>query len=298
MNRLIFLLPLFFYFNVQAQLAPVGSSWNYVHWTYMHWPESRNIKITIQKDTLIQGKVYSKLHSSYGYINESYKTLDNGKVYYFAQNGHHLMFDFNANAGDTIVVERHTFNGVDTIFPEAIRIDSIYYDKDINQDSLKIYQIRIIGPDQGMTAIIYERLLIGTTLMSEYNTIVSEDMFPINIEASNTHFCCYREPNGFDFLLTDSALCDILDVNEIASLQNKLFVYPNPTNQILNIQNETQYDISAIEIYDVAGMNLSSNLKILNNSIETNTLPSGNYWLIIEFTNHYRIIKKIVVASK
>jgi hypothetical protein len=43
-----------------AQFAPVGSVWNYVDWHPWLWPESHNVKITIEKDTLIQGKTYSK----------------------------------------------------------------------------------------------------------------------------------------------------------------------------------------------------------------------------------------------
>ncbi len=303
MNLKICLAICFFYSSkiLMAQLAPVGTTWNYVLWTPVNVREARNIKITIQKDTLIQGKVYSKLFSSFDFLEESYKTIENGKVYYFARDGHHLLFDFNANMGDTIIIERPDPNNIDSIYPLSIRIDSIYYEKDIKQDSLKIYNISnisTIAPNYVEKTIVYERLFIGKNLTSEHNTIFRNDIFPFNIEASTTSFYCYREPNGFSFLLIDSAECDIVDIKEVSELQNQISLYPNPVQKKLFIQNETRYSIQHIEFYDISGKQISKSKPTDLNEIGTDFLPNGDYWMIIEFTNHYRIIKKIVVADR
>lgn len=57
---------------------------------------------------------------------------------------------------------------------------------------------------------------------------------------------------------------------------NNISVYPNPVKNILNFK--TEHNISKIEVYDIAGRILSSNL-VSENKIDLNNLKTGNYIL-------------------
>lgn len=275
-------------FFSKAQFAPVGTVWNYVDWHPWLWPESHNVKITIQKDTVIQGKTYSKFEDG------CFKTLDSGRVYYFAQNAPRLLFDYNAQQGDTVEIECHTQHP-DTIYTVSIKIDSIYYIKDLDLDRVKAYNIQRMPPfDPWMpsSSTVYEKFFMGDN--PQY-TIKSEDLFPPLLEARGMHFYCYREPNGFNFTLIDTGYCDVVSTYEVEQLQTEISVYPNPANQLVHIQNTSNRAISTIELYSNTGKRIND-LSITQHEIEVSSFKTGTYWLIITLDNQVRIPKKIVVA--
>ena len=274
-----------------AQFAPVGSVWNYVDWHPWLWPESHNVKITIEKDTLIQGKTYSK------FDNGSFKTNDSGRVYYFSNNQHHMLFDYNAKQGDTIEVECNTHHP-DSIYPLSIRIDSIYFINDLQLNDIKAYLIHSVTPLSPWIenrSIVYEKILIGENT-ADY-TVLSEDLFPIIIEARSMYFYCYREPNGYHFLLTDSGLCDIVSTTEIEQIQQYVSVYPNPSKGKLFFRNDTPYPTHHLEFYDLSGKLIYHSTPVDITEFDTSLLPNGNYWVVIELSNHNRILKKATVAN-
>ncbi|MEN0047292.1 MAG: T9SS type A sorting domain-containing protein [Bacteroidota bacterium] len=59
---------------------------------------------------------------------------------------------------------------------------------------------------------------------------------------------------------------------------NQLKIYPNPTNDWLNIQSEDA-QITAIQIYDLTGKEVFSTYGLNNNAIDISSLEQGIYWL-------------------
>ena len=77
---------------------------------------------------------------------------------------------------------------------------------------------------------------------------------------------------------------------------NAIELYPNPVNDILNINNTTNETISSITIYAINGSKVKqSNAKNSLTTIQVNDLLSGIYFVKIEMNNkvlNYKFIKK------
>lgn len=98
------IMPLF-----SQNFAPSGAIWHYTQWTIN--PNVVSYK-TIESvaDTVINGISCKKLMEVERYFDTTqlrvhfmYSHLD--RVYFFAQNEFHLLYDFGADAGDTVVLE-------------------------------------------------------------------------------------------------------------------------------------------------------------------------------------------------
>ncbi|MBN9338263.1 MAG: T9SS type A sorting domain-containing protein, partial [Chryseobacterium sp.] len=73
---------------------------------------------------------------------------------------------------------------------------------------------------------------------------------------------------------------DVLAVSDLSS-DNKVSIYPNPVKDILNIKTKEAGE-STYKIYNAAGQSVA-NGKSVENKIDVNRLPSGNY--VIELVN-------------
>lgn len=66
-------------------------------------------------------------------------------------------------------------------------------------------------------------------------------------------------------------------------------VYPNPVNDILNIETET--DIKSVEIYNLQGQKIKT---VLSKQLNVSDLAAGIYMVRVEDTNNAVQTKKIV----
>ncbi len=81
--------------------------------------------------------------------------------------------------------------------------------------------------------------------------------------------------------------------NQDFSLKNNISIFPNPTSNVLNIDNKTNEQITAITIYSVKG-DLVKEIKSITNSISVSELQNGVYFVKIELNNNvlnYKFIK-------
>ena len=89
-------------------------------------------------------------------------------------------------------------------------------------------------------------------------------------------------------------------LNETAQIKNGLFVWPNPTSQLVNVSIQvTRSSAINLKIYDAAGSlvllqhgKLSAGKNMM--SIDMNKLPAGAYKLIAECESGFRQIKQII----
>lgn len=81
-----------------------------------------------------------------------------------------------------------------------------------------------------------------------------------------------------------------VESNQINS--DKVQIYPNPTKNILNINNETNSEITSISIIDALGRHI---LKSANtNTISVANLNNGVYFLKLEFKNNSIVTKRFI----
>ncbi len=81
--------------------------------------------------------------------------------------------------------------------------------------------------------------------------------------------------------------------NQDFSLKNNISIFPNPTSNVLNIDNKTNEQITAITIYSVKG-DLVKEIKSITNSISVSELQNGVYFVKIELNDdvlNYKFIK-------
>ena len=71
---------------------------------------------------------------------------------------------------------------------------------------------------------------------------------------------------------------------------NDLDIYPNPTNDFINIKQLGKYEF---QIFDVSGKLINSG-KVINQKIATVSLPKGIYVLVVQNDHNQKITKKII----
>jgi hypothetical protein len=74
-----------------------------------------------------------------------------------------------------------------------------------------------------------------------------------------------------------------------------LYLYPNPTNTIINISGQGLKD-AKVSVIDLSGRVISNNASVFNgNVLQVNMeqLASGSYFLLIENEN-YRSVKQVI----
>lgn len=97
--------------------------------------------------------------------------------------------------------------------------------------------------------------------------------------------------------LGDSSILNTA-VNQLV-LDNKISVYPNPTNEILNISIAKELDLTHAKIFlvDISGrVILTQPINSTESTININHLPNGVYVLKINLNNEHSILKKISVC--
>lgn len=80
--------------------------------------------------------------------------------------------------------------------------------------------------------------------------------------------------------------------NNSFELEESVFLYPNPSDDLVTIQMPTNITIEKVTFYNALGQNI---LTSANQSIRTNSIASGMYWVKIETSEgviHKNFIKK------
>lgn len=130
----------------------------------------------------------------------------------------------------------------------------------------------------------------GLDTNGTYHVVVSSG----NTEFNNLNFyvdSMYIHPNTINFIQTENLL-----------LENKIIVYPNPSQQFTYIQYELlQSTEVSVDLYNVVGNKIESilpNTKLEKNKythrINTSSLSSGIYFINLKINNSQKVIKLIV----
>ena len=150
----------------------------------------------------------------------------------------------------------------------------------------------------GTTAKIYKDGTLLSSAALTWNTVNNSNFFKLGVaETGNTTFWigAFDDLKIYNYALTQTEVSNLYSNNTLSSenfnLNNlEVSIYPNPTNDVLNI--ETASDLKSIEIYNIQGQKvLSSNQKQINVS----TLPSGIYMIRIQDAENAIVTKKVII---
>jgi hypothetical protein len=117
--------------------------------------------------------------------------------------------------------------------------------------------------------------------------------FNYTIEEVDNYYKLTITNNDGDWLVYNSVLLSNPTFNE-----NTVSLYPNPVQNILNIQN-TANNLSKIQIYDLNGRLLQNHaLQINEVTLDMSQLTSGVYVVVLENEMGHQISRKIVKTGK
>lgn len=263
--------------HAQNEFGAVGSYWMYTHIPHST-PNSGETMISVEKDTLIDGKTYKILRKKYShYINSTYGPPQTGDIRFGLMRiandsvfiDDELILDFNMMLDDSLLV-----NGiapiqmiVDSIGAEMV--DGIEYKKWYGQKLCLVNGY----PDPYETFTILEH--IGQT--DDYLFWNTDNC---SIGGDHNIFKCYKNGN-FTYPSSENCaplLISTTQVNDISGLE----LFPNPVEDILNI-SISDFVIKEVAVFDVKGKEI---LREENNTdniqINTDNLQRGTYLIQIQ----------------
>lgn len=274
--------------NYAQEFAPIRSIWHYTQWTIN--PDLTSFKtIESNSDTTINGIQCRKMIEVERYLDTTnviyhYMHSENDSVFFFAENDFHLLYDFGANTGDTIILDYFsTYDGT----PLKMIIDSTGTII-VNDEERKIQYITC---GDGIVIEFGHHVIdgIGNTSF----------MFPTLDGTMNGPLRCYQDsiidlflnpfhPNsGWNHQDCEEIITGIEETESIKTIS----VFPNPTKSSISIKNidrETAY-----KIFNINGKEIKQGVISESNEISIKELSKGIYFIELENEN-ILTVKKII----
>ncbi len=117
----------------------------------------------------------------------------------------------------------------------------------------------------------------------------------LNGLTANTNYRYYIRSNCsgvFGYWSRKNFITSTLSVDEV-DIKNKIRIFPNPTSNFVNIESE-QIVIESIQLFDIEGRYIKTNLKMLNkNILDLSNLSKGIYILKVKTMEGIKNIKII-----
>ena len=274
--------------SAQTEFAPVGAEWYYTFTVGGEMPANHFNRVVSEKDTIIEGNHCRLLRQYYDnseIANEKYLIKqEQGKVYYYYQEQFNLLFDFDAETGDTVKFtfqyKKYDFDNwplyKDTVLSARYEIEAIT----TNAHNLKTFKTVILEEDN-------YRIHNETVLPTFYNytektghEYVFIPMVDNVVHTADSHFFlrCYSDANlSFvsDWWSYQSLPCDyfiFMDMN--TPKVEDIKIYPNPAKDIFFIECE---NFSLITLYDMLGREVLNQNINEKSAINITHLPNGVY---------------------
>lgn len=149
----------------------------------------------------------------------------------------------------------------------------------------------------GSTAKVYKNGVLFSSGAKSFNTTNASNTFKLGISEGgfNSYFNgAIDDLKIFNYVLNTTEISNLFSNNSLSSSafsQNNLQVsiYPNPVNDILNIESETE--IKSVSIYNLQGQKIKTSF---SKQVNVSDLSSGIYMVRVEGSNNAIETKKIV----
>jgi len=258
-------------------------------------------------DTTFNGITYSKLYlladtiipeESGGLWCVGAFRNEGQKVYFKPVNWEYLdilLYDFGAEVGDTIWHNAWMppYEGYYINIEPCSDCYSIVSNIAIDEDGRKIYWVGCPSPPHlSWNGRWYEG--IGSdkgvlfSLQSSFPDYWSYEDFQLN---------CFKHNDTVKYLNNpkcNKCFCTFVNITE--NLSDTIKIFPNPTNDILNIETPNNINIKSISIYNMDGKLIEKNMCFLNSGqLNISKLTSGSY--IINFETDKGNFSQIIIKN-
>jgi len=207
---------------------------------------------------------------------------DSSRYYFYFNQQTHLLYDFNAQPGDTFSVLRDPVWSMQ-VDKVTVTVDSTGMEN-INGTDLK--WIRVSSPDYAewpWSARIYEKLGSLYYLFATYDSPLYEGYYLLR---------CYDDSEIGHFETGVANSCDELFLGIVEPGSNFFGISPNPAHGYIRIESAANFYGGEIYIYDLVGRKLKTSILIhSNHEIPVSDLPPGIY--IVHMKNYVtRFVKE------
>ena len=231
------------------------------------------------EDVEINGMEYHTIYiHGQGVLLGAYRNEDN-QVYYCKWNGSGydeevLLYDYDLEEGDY-------FNEND---PHPMIVTDISTIIDNNGVERKKYEFEFIGLDEETEFWIEG---VGSS-----KGFVNSGNYTPTSDGAIFHLLCYHVDNNVVYVNPAYDVCDVDDIDE-SSINNSISIYPNPTKDVVKVLNNSNLNISKIEIIDLLGRNVASAKN--SDEINVSNLPEGQYF--VKLHGETTIVKKLTISK-
>jgi uncharacterized protein YlzI (FlbEa/FlbD family) len=291
MKNLVLIFILALPFGVFSQeFAPIGAIWHNSQTTWIN-PELITYKtIESLSDTTINGMDCKKLIEVERFYSDTVNTFihymfsANDSVFFYKDNSFHLLYDFGAEAGDTIVLDYYlTSEGT----PLLMIIDSTGT-IDINGEQRKI---QYVSCGDGIFIEFGGPMIegIGSTyfLFPTYDGTVNGPLRCYQDEVIGLYINYFYSNFGWNYEDCNQIITDIVEPGS----SNAIVTYPNPSLNRIYIKNPNPS--SEYRINDINGNLIEQGQLDLSGEISIQDLTKGTYILQL-ITDNQVIVRKII----
>jgi len=264
--------------QAQNEFGAVGSYWMYTHIPHAT-PNSGETMISVEKDTVIDDKIYKILRKRFvHYIGSPYGPPHTGDIRYGLMRivndsvfigDDELILDFNMALDDSLLV--------DAIAPIQMTVDSIGAELIDGIEYKKWY-------GQKLCLVNDDPFPYETFTILEHIGQIDDYLFwntdNCSIGGDHNIFRCYK--NG-DFTYPPSENCAplILSTPQVKDIPG-LELFPNPVDDILRV-NIKNFIIKEVAVFDIKGKEILRKNNDTNNiQINTIDLQKGTYLIQIQ----------------
>ncbi len=190
----------------------------------------------------------------------------------------------NLNLSGNPIVNLDLSNNNDLIYLKCQKTNLVEVDMSGNPnieyaDFFQCSNLQLINIKNGTNATVLEYLL--ATFCSNLSCVVVDDA-----SAENDNISI----NGQTVLVDDESQC-VFGIEGI-NLDIMLTIYPNPTSNLLTIQNQNGFEINSITLYDTLGRKVLESNEATE-AIDVSNLTAGIYFLHIT-TDSGMVTKKVI----
>jgi len=236
-----------------------GNPWDTIYWT---------ISYKFTGDTIISDQAYKKVYKSEEEIpiNWEYEGCireEEQKVWYFPKygNGETKIYDFTVNMGDTI-----------SFLYQPMVVDSISY-KEINGEDRKHFYFSYIDFSP------FKEIWIEG-IGSNYGVLSSGNGMTLG---GWTWFLCMSENGELIYMNPNYNSCLLISTGTKETINPEINIFPNPTNNILIVENLSHALLKSIKLVDLKG-NIIKEFSTDQENLNLNGIKPGSYIICDGFT--------------
>jgi PKD repeat protein len=211
-----------------------------------------------------------------------------------------ITFKANENSYSTLVSKQLNFSKLKDTLPVYLSFDvKKSISKNADKDTLLIF----LSADCGDTWNKIATLNLNSTLVkdsSKWNNVEIEEINKNYLKQFTLIKFAYKGFNELNFdnlsISNNKQIKNTASVSDIS--ENKFTIYPNPTDQHLNVTWNTDFKVSYIMLTDVLGKKvkeISVNTQLNSIDLDLSTLSKGTYYVNLINPDFIQVSKAVMV---